>query len=203
MRKIKRLLIITIMLVILLIGSSYTTFSSEQNDFKVRFSGEAIVSNKNKVSAKVVNDTNAVLEVSKLTSKETISYIVENTSRDLSADLSVNITNDNKEYFLVETKIEKTRLLKGEETKVILTVELIKEPIHKVENAKIGVQLISKPVQPEDEKQEENFNKPQTETPSTTKPSNNSSNVNKDYGYYEKDETPKTGDFKFIDIFRR
>lgn len=202
MKKIKKLIIIIMIVVIALVGNTYATsiMNSSQNEFKVRFSGKPIVSNESKVTATITNDINATVNVKELTMKEnveTVTYIVQNTSKDLSANLSINIFNNNEEYFEVETKAEKSLLSKGEATKIILEIKLIKEPIDKREKAVIGVQLEAKPIQPEeikeDSKQEQN----------KTDIKNNLNSTNNNYGYYEKDKTPKTGKIKLIDIFGR
>ena len=69
------------------------------HDFKVKFSGVPIVSNEQKVKAAVTNDISATINVTGLTMEEnveTASYVVQNTSKDLLAELAVNITNSNE-----------------------------------------------------------------------------------------------------------
>lgn len=217
MKKIRKLLIVIIMLAILFVGTGYATatLNSSQTEFKVRFSGEPTVSNEDKVKASITNDINATINVTGLTMEEnieTVTYIVQNTSKDLSAELSINTSNNNKEYFLIESEIEKTTLIKGEATKVTIKVELIKEPVGESEKATIGIQLDAKPIQPtEDNSQKQEPNSSSSSTSSNDSSSSSSSRstnnpsttTNKNYGYYEKDETPKTGIFKLIDIFGR
>lgn len=213
MRKIKKLLILIMMLTILFIGTGYATatLNSSQTEFKVRFSGEPIVSNEDKVKAAITNDINATVNVTGLTMEEnieTVTYIVQNTSKDLSAELAINTSNNNKEYFLIESEIEKTTLIKGEATKVTIKVELIKEPVGESQKATIGIQLDAKPIQPTEDnsqKQEQNGSSSSSSSSNQSSTSNPSSTTttNKNYGYYEKDETPKTGIFKLIDIFGR
>lgn len=181
MKKIKKFIIILIIIAMLFIGKAYATPSiiGNQMEFKVRFSGNAIISNKEKVKASITNETNATINVTGLTMKEnieTVSYIVQNTSRDLYADLSVNTTNNNKEYFNVTTALDKNSLSNGEATKITVKIELLKEPINVEEKAVIGIQLKAIPIQPNGNDYSQSI------------PENN-----QEYGYYEKDETPKTG----------
>lgn len=217
-----------IMMIIFIIGDKYTTvfamnntkmyanaeIPTTQTDFKVKFSGVPKVSNEEKVKAAVTNDISATINVTGLTMDENIetaSYVVQNTSKDLLAELSVNITNSNEEYFLIEPQIEKSILTNGEATRVVIKVELLKEPEGESEKSTIGIQLKAKPVQPtEDDKvdsESDADSKPETDDSSTpTTPSTNidpKPNNKPQYNYNEKDETPKTGNGKFINIFWR
>lgn len=221
MKKTRKLIIITIIMLLLFIGNGYAQATNEfiklatvnlnQTEFKVRFSGEPKVSDKNKVKAVVTNDLNATVNVTGLTMEEnfeSVTYIVQNTSKDLSAELSIETTNSNKEYFSIESKIEKTTLAKGEATKVIIKVELLKELVDESQKAVIGIKLNANPVQPIEEAPNsangetgETSTSPNTDTITTNK--DTVSNSTTKYDYYEKDETPKTGCFKFIDIFGR
>ena len=222
MRKIKKLLILIMMLTNLFVGKTYATsnINPNQTEFKVRFSGEPIVSNEEKVKAAITNDLNATINVTDLTIEEnieTVTYIVQNISKDLSAEISLNVSNSNKEYFLVESEIKNNTLAKGEATEVTIKVELLKEPVEKQEKSTIGIQLDVKPIQPtEDNSQKQEPNEPSSSSSSNDSSSSSSSSssnstskpsqtttTNQNYEYYEKDETPKTGIFKFIDIFWR
>lgn len=213
MKKIKCIIFTMIIFMCLCIEWCYAIedLNQTQTDFKVRFSGRPTVSDANKVKAAITNDICATINVSNLTmdeSIETVTYIVQNTSKDLFAELYINTTNSNEEYFLVETEIEKDTLINGEATKVIVKVELIKEPVGETEKATIGIQLDAKPVQPTEDnsqKQEPNGSSSSSSSSNQSSASNPSSTTttNKNYGYYEKDETPKTGIFKLIDILGR
>ena len=208
MRKINRILLLILLIVVLLIQNYYvmaSSLNSSQIEFKVRFLGEPIVSNESKVKATITNDINATVDVTGLTMKEnieTVTYIVQNTSKDLSAEISVNVSNNNKEYFLIDSEIEDITLTKGETTKVIIKIELLKEPVGESEKATIGIRLDAKPIQPEeDNSQEQNQNDSYLDSSYNDSVSSSTSNnlsittTNKNYGYYEKDETPKTGFF--------
>lgn len=216
MKKTRKLIIITIIMLLLFIGNGYAQATNElmrlatinQTEFKVRFSGEPKVSDKDKVKAVVTNDTNATINVTGLTKEEnfeTVTYIIQNTSIDLSAELSIETTNNNKEYFSIEPKIDKTILTKGEATKITIKIELLKELVNESQRAVIGIKLNAKPIQPtEDENKKEETNEKPSQT--TQQPTTNKdvvSNITNKYNYYEKDETPKTGSSKFIDVYWR
>lgn len=186
MKRISKFLIVIVLATLILIRNYYVianSLNSSNLNFKVQFSGEPQVSNKIKVKAVITDELNATVNISNLTMKEnieTVTYIVQNTSTDLSADLSVEMHNSNEEYFALESNIEKTTLKKGETTKITIIIKLIKEPILENEKSTIGIQLKATPVQTG------------TDSPIT--------NI-KDY--YEKDDTPKTGILSFINIFGR
>ena len=218
MKKISKIVVI-ILITIILIGNCYAlaanenlslvklaTINPNQTNFKVRFSGKPKVSNENKVKASVTNDLSATINVTGLTMKEnfeTVTYIVQNTSTDLSADLSIQTTNSNEEYFAIESNIEKTTLAKGEAAKVTITIKLIKEPLDESEKTTIGIQLKANPVQPTDDN-DENAGHPTTTIPDTNANPNPNPNPNPNENYYgEKDDTPKTGNWKIIDVFWR
>lgn len=213
MSKVTKILIITFLL--LLIGNYYVTavsLNSSQINFKVRFSGEPEVSNKTKIKAAVTDDLSATINVNNLITKgetATATYIVQNTSTDLSANLSIETTNNNKEYFSLTSNIEKTHLKKGEATRVTITIQLIKEPILENEKATIGIQLKATPVQPTNDTDNNSNSENNDKTPSTTITNNNKTNINKESQetsikkFYEKDNTPKTGDSSFINVFWR
>lgn len=219
MKKIYKFSIVIVMIFILLVCKSYsfgTTLSPTQMEFNVKFSGDPVVSDTNKVIASVLDSNNAIINVYDLTmedNKKSITFIVQNTSRDLHANLTIDLTNTNKEYFSVDSVIEKTRLSNGEASKVTINVELIKEPLIETEASLIKIKLISEPIQPThggDNGGNDNSNTGDGNTPQdNTQNSNNSNEKDKDKNvivefidYYKKDETPKTGIFKFIDILR-
>ena len=78
-------------------------------------------------------------------------YIVQNVSDDLSADLSVATTNSNTEYFTLSSELAKTSLVAGEATTLTVTVELIKTPLEDSVSSIVGMQLTASPVQPGEE----------------------------------------------------
>lgn len=292
-----KLVIIFILILLIFKNIVFATdqLSANQFEFNVKFSGNPTVSNKEKVIGSVINSHNALIHIIHMNiieDTETVSYIVQNTSRDLYADLIVNTTITNPEFFEVDTFIEKTRLTNGEATKVTFTVRLIKNPVGHEEVTTIKATIDAIPIQPGsddgNDKDDDNIFDDVNNTLNTTNTtntinntvrnethinntvldndfnSNTNNNVNNNeirntivnnttnnvvnnnintgnnddsnnddtndnsntdnnkgedklvidtsspssviitiYDYYQKDETPKTGIFSFIDIFRR
>ena len=117
----------------------------------VKYLNEISVSNPQKITATVTDSTHARINVEGLTAKGdvvTATYKVQNTSSDLSANLSVLTTNSNEEYFTITSQLGKSTLTAGEETTLTITIQLIKTPINDGINSIIGLQLTSEPVQP-------------------------------------------------------
>lgn len=168
MKKTQKIILFIIIISILLLGIGYAAIQnvtlnivgtaeadSSQSNFAVRFSSQTIptVSDSTYATARVTNDSNAVLNVNGLTSKgQTIeaTYTIENNSSDLSSDLTISTTNSNTEYFKISSKLAKTSLVANESTTVTIIVEVIKTPIESVSST-IGVQMIAMPVQPGEE----------------------------------------------------
>ena len=122
-----------------------------QANFIVKFSGEPTVSDSTKVTAAVSDDLNATINAQGLATKGEIvtsTYTIQNASTDLSADLTVETTNSNTEYFTITSELEKTSLVAGEATTLTVSIELIKVPIEQTETTTIGIQLTAIPVQP-------------------------------------------------------
>lgn len=198
MKKSSKIVIVLLILAVFLLenGSVIATVNPNQTEFKVIFSGKPSVSNENTVKASITNEVNASVSVSGLTMKENVeyvTYIVQNTSKNLYADLVVNITNSNKEFFDVKTTVEKNNLTNGEATKITIKIELIKEPIDKSEMTTIGIQLRATPVQPENENGSGTNNSENFSTVSTSNGYKTTNSDSEQYDYYEKDVTPKTG----------
>ena len=163
MSKTKKILIGIILIAVLLLGVGYAAIQNvtlnivgtakagpSQSNFVVKFTGTPEVSDSSKAMATITDDTNATINVEGLTSRgETVTarYILQNASTDLSADLTVEITNSNEEYFVIESELEKINIVAGEVTTLTVTVELIKTPILTEETSVIGIQLIAEPVQ--------------------------------------------------------
>ncbi len=130
------------------------TADANQANFGVKFTGTPTVSDKEKVTAAITDDLNATINVQGISAKGdtvTATYTVQNTSADLSADLAVQTTNSNEEYFTIEAKLAKESIIAGEATTLTVTVELIKTPITAEESSTIGVQITAIPVQPGEE----------------------------------------------------
>ena len=162
-----RLILIALVSVVLLIGVGFATITStqlnitgnttatpNQSNFIVKFLENTEVSDAEKVTAQVIDDTHATLGVSGLVTKSdyvTATYIMKNMSDDLSADIAIAIGNNNEEYFSTTAELEKTNLKAGEETTIVVRVELIKVPKTNDETAKITTIIEATPVQPGEE----------------------------------------------------
>ena len=161
------LLLIVIVAIIMVLGVGFaaitstrlditgnTTANPSQENFIVKFLSETEVSDPGKATAIVTGDTTATIAVQGLSAKGdtvTATYRVKNMSQDLSADLVLGIGNNNEEYFRVTADLGKESLVAGEETTVVVTVELVKTLITTNERAQMEVQIIATPVQPGEE----------------------------------------------------
>ena len=146
MNKLKKIILISIIVII----NTITVYGTQFN-VVVRFTGEPIVSDKAKVKANVTDELNATINAEGLTKKGehvTVVYQVENITSDLIAKIELEIENSNKEYFLIQTQIEKDKLQPGEKTKVTVKIELIKTPISEKQISKITMKLNTELEQP-------------------------------------------------------
>ena len=132
MRKTNKIILITLVVFILLLGIGYAaiqnitlnisgTVSADTNqaNFKVRFIGTPTVSDDVLATATITDSVNAKINVSGLTEKGqrvTATYTIKNDSESISADLAVSTTNSNVEYFGVKSELDKVSLIAGEET---------------------------------------------------------------------------------------
>ena len=164
MRKTSNIILVTIVATCILLGLGYAAISNitlniagsasavaDQANFKVRFTGTPVVSDSVAATASITSDHAATISVQGLTTAGqyiTATYEVENESQDLSADLKVETTNDNLEYFMISSKLEESSLKAGESTTVLVTVKLTKTPIDGDVAANIGVGLTAMPVEP-------------------------------------------------------
>ena len=167
MSKTSKIILITIVATCLLLGLGYAAIQNislnitgnvaaqvNSENFKVRFIGTPTVSDSTYATATIVDDTNATIEVSGLTSKGqkvTASYDIKNESGDLSADLNVVATTTNMEYFTITSELAKQSIAAGETTNVVVTVELAKTPIYGPVSTDIAIELTAIPVQPGEE----------------------------------------------------
>ena len=112
-------------------GSASAT--TDDNNFKVRFTGTPTTNGGSKVTATITNELAAKINVSGLTTTGdtvTATYTIENYSAELGANLEVgSITNTNSEYFEVTASLAKPAIAKGETTTLTVTVKLLKTPI--------------------------------------------------------------------------
>ena len=167
MKKTSKIAIIVVIVGILLLGIGYAAISNiilniggtvtadpSQANFNVRFTEVKEVSDTAKVTAGITDDLNATIDVQGLkTLGETVTatYEIENASENLSANLTIETTNSNTEYFEIESMLAETSLLAKTKTTVTVTVKLIKEPIEESAEATVNVIITANPVQPGEE----------------------------------------------------
>lgn len=169
MKKTSKIIMLTLVVAALLLGIGYAaiqnitlnisgtaTADPSQTNFKVSFSGEPEVSDSRYVTAAITDEINATINVNGLTEKGqevSATYTIQNTSTDLSADLSVLTTNSNQSYFTITSELGKVSLVSGEATTVTITVRLSETPmqVDTSESSTIGIQLDAIPVQPGEE----------------------------------------------------
>lgn len=175
MTETRKIIIAFVVIAVLMIAVGYAAISNitlyingsaaaAPNDanFLVSFSGEPTtdktgvkLANLATATAGITDETHATLTVAGLTAKGdtvTATYTIQNTSADLSANLSASVTNTNTEYFEVTQKIEPTNVAKGATANVTVTVKLIKTPIQDEVDGNltstVGLTITAEPVQP-------------------------------------------------------
>ena len=112
-------------------GSASAT--TNDDNFKVRFTGTPETSDGSKVTAKVTGELAATINVSDLTTTGdtvTATYEIENYSAELGASLAVGtIENSNKDYFEVTASLGAASIAAGAKTTLTVTVKLLKTPV--------------------------------------------------------------------------
>ena len=165
MTKTSKIIIAFVIVAVLILGIAYAaiqnvtlhitgtaTAGASQENFTVKFSGTPEVSDSDKVTAAVTDDINATINVSGLSSKGevvTARYTIQNTSADLSANLSATLSNSNTEFFNVTYDFESESITSAEATTITVTVELLKTPIEESVSSTVGIQIVAEPVQPQ------------------------------------------------------
>ena len=132
---------------------------ANQTNFVVEFIGEPTTGGKGTTTATINTSkrTEGTVNVEGLTAKgdtATATFTVQNSSQDLSADLTAKATSSNQSYFEVICKLEDTTLKAGATTKLTVTVELLKTPIDETKedlSTNIGVSITAEPKQPGEE----------------------------------------------------
>lgn len=174
-----KIIAVVLVVALLIMGVGYAAISNitleikgsatadpSQANFTVKFSesADAITVDKSGITQPALatvtgsrtDATHAAITVNGLTAKgdtATVTYTIQNTSADLSADLTAIATNSNTEYFSVSygfgsSKTATANIAKGGATTVTVTVTLIKTPITASETSTIGLTITAKPVQP-------------------------------------------------------
>ena len=130
-----------------------------KDNFVVEFIGEPTTGGKGTTTATINTSkrTEGTMNVEGLTAKgdtATATFTVQNSSQDLSADLTAKATSSNEDYFEVRCQIEDTTLKAGATTELTVTVELLKTPIDETKedlSTNIGVSITAEPKQPGEE----------------------------------------------------
>ena len=132
---------------------------ANQTNFVVQFVGEPTTGGKGTTTATINTSkrTEGTMNVEGLSAKgdtATATFTVQNSSQDLSADLTAKATSSNEDYFEVRCKIDDTTLKAGATTELTVTVELLKTPIDETKedlSTNIGVSITAEPKQPGEE----------------------------------------------------
>ena len=139
-----------------LIINGNATASVNQNNFKVHFiqaqaiSGSTGASGTSTIDSQ--DDTKATFDVTGLTKvgdyAEAV-YTVRNDSNGIGAEITLNLTSSNTEYFKVTETILDNKLQAGEETTAKVRVEMIKTPITDSVTTSITATLTASPLENE------------------------------------------------------
>lgn len=137
-----------------LIINGNATANVEQNNFKVHFTQAQAISGSTGASGTSTidsqDDTKATFDVTGLTKvgdyAEAV-YTVRNDSNGIGAEITLNLTSSNTEYFKVTETILDNKLQAGEETTAKVKVEMIKTPITDAVSTTITATLTAIPVE--------------------------------------------------------
>ena len=129
------------------------TASVNQNNFKVHFTEAKEITGTTGVSGTTIiesNDTVASFNVTGLTKVGDYAeakYTVSNDSAGIGAEISLNLSNTNNEYFKVTETILDNKLQAGDETTASVKVEMIKTPINDSVTTSVTAKLIATPLE--------------------------------------------------------
>ena len=137
-----------------LIINGNATASVNQENFKVHFTQAQSITGSTGASGTssidTQDDTKAMFDVTGLTKvgdyAEAV-YIVRNDSNGVGAEISLNLSNTNNEYFKVTETILDNKLQAGEETTAKVKVEMIKTPITDTVSTTITATLTATPLE--------------------------------------------------------
>ena len=126
------------------------TVSVNQENFKVYFTNSTVTEGKGTVSIDEEDATIGYFDITGL-SKEgdeaTATYTVRNYSNGVGAEITLNLTNSNTEYFKVTETILDNKLQAGESTTAKVRVEMIKTPITDAVSTSITATLTASPLE--------------------------------------------------------
>ena len=126
------------------------TASVSQENFKVYFTNSTITEGKGTVSIDEEDATIGYFDItglSKVGDYAEAVYIVRNDSNGVGAEISLNLSNTNNEYFKVTETILDNKLQAGEETTAKVKVEMIKTPVTDSVSTSITATLIATPLE--------------------------------------------------------
>ena len=137
-----------------LIINGNATASVNQENFKVHFTQAQSITGSTGASGTssidTQDDTKAMFDVTGLTKvgdyAEAV-YTVRNDSNGIGAEITLNLTNSNSEYFKVTETILDDKLQAGEETTAKVKVEMIKTPITDSVSTSITATLTASPIE--------------------------------------------------------
>lgn len=134
-----------------LIINDNACLAPEQSEFIIEFAGEPTYTGNGKAILKLTGPTTATMDITKLSSvgdSVTAIFTIANKSKNIYADIYTEVTNTNTEYFKVTSTLSENRIKpKNGTTTFKITVELIKVPIYKDENAAICTNIFANPVE--------------------------------------------------------
>ena len=133
----------------LVISDSSNTLMQQSTGFNIAFSKETSFIGTGNAKLEVTGLTTANINISDLKmvgDYVTAIFTIENSSRDIDAELEANVRNTNTEYFKV-TSLLSDRTIEAKTGKVTLeiTVELIKLPIEREEKTAISTSIVATP----------------------------------------------------------
>ena len=129
------------------------TVSVNQNNFIVHFTEAKEITGTTGVSGTTIiesNDTVASFNVtglSKTGDYAEAEYTIKNDSAGIGAEISLNLSNTNNEYFKVTETILDNKLQAGDETTASVKVEMIKTPINDSVTTSVTAKLIATPLE--------------------------------------------------------
>ena len=136
-----------------LIINGNATVSVNNNNFKVHFIEAKAITGTTGVSGTSTiesDDTKATFNVSGLTKVGDYAeakYVVKNDSASIGAEITLNLTNSNSEYFKVIETIDDNKLQAGEETYATVKVEMLKTPINDDVTTSVTATLSASPIE--------------------------------------------------------
>ena len=124
--------------------------SANQENFKVYFTESTITEGKGTVSIDEDDATIGYFDItgiSKVGDYAEATYTILNDSNSVGAEISLQLTNSDNEYFKVTESVEDNQLQAGESTTATIKVEMVKTPIEDAVTTSITAKLIASPIE--------------------------------------------------------